>query len=138
MKVNLKRIDDAYHMEASNDDGNLVYTDGSPAIGGGNKAMRPMQMVLAAVGSCSSIDVIMILKKQKEPLEDIQITVEGERHEDRTPKTFKKIHIHYKLFGDLKEAKAKRAINLSMETYCSVSIMLKASVEITYSYEIIR
>ncbi len=138
MKVNLKRIDDAYYMEASNEDGNLTYTDGSPAIGGGNQAMRPMQMVLAAAGSCSSIDVIMILKKQKEPLDDIQITVEGERHMDRTPKTFKKIHIHYKLFGDLNEKKAKRAIELSMEKYCSVSIMLKATVEITYSYEIIR
>ena len=138
MKVNLKRIDDAFHMEASNEEGKVVYTDGSAKIGGGNQAMSPMQMVLSAIGGCSSIDIIMILKKQREPLDDIKITVEGERHLDRTPSTFKKIHIHYKLFGDIKEAKAKKAVELSMDTYCSVSIMLKASVDITYSFEVIK
>ncbi|WP_020537806.1 OsmC family protein [Lewinella cohaerens] len=136
MKVTLERLDDAYHMQASNEDGLTVHTDGSPEIGGHNLAMRPMQMVLAALGSCSSIDIIYLLNKQRQPLRDIKIELNGERV-DTTPKVFKAIHVHYKLFGDLDEKKAERACRLSMEKLCSVSMMLEKSVDITWSYEIL-
>jgi len=119
-------------MEVLNEDGHRALLDGT------DLAIRPMQMVLAALGSCSTIDVISILKKQREPLEDIKIEVEGERFEDKIPKTFKKINIHYKIFGKVNENKAKRAIELSMDKYCSVSEMLRTTVEITYTFEIIE
>lgn len=60
MKVTLKRLDDAFHMQATNESGNTLETDGNPEIGGGNKAFRPMQMMLAGIGGCSSIDVIYL------------------------------------------------------------------------------
>ncbi|MGB1243707.1 MAG: OsmC family protein, partial [Chitinophagales bacterium] len=75
MEVKLRRIDENYLMEAINESGNTVHTDGSPTIGGSNQAMRPMQLLLAGIGSCSSIDIISLLRKQRQELEDIQITV---------------------------------------------------------------
>jgi len=136
MEVNLKRIDENYLMEATNESGNTLQTDGSPAIGGGNQAFRPMQMLLAAIGGCSSIDIISLLRKQRQELEDIQIKVTGDRREGEVPSLFKSIHIHYVLIGDVNEKKAERAVNLSMEKYCSVSMIIKESAEITWSYEV--
>lgn len=131
MKIEINRLDDHLLMEATNEDGHRVLLDGT------TKAMRPMQMILTALGGCSTIDVVLILKKQREPIEDIKIVIEGERHEDKVPKTFKKINVHYIIYGNVKEAKAKRAIDLSMDKYCSVSKMLEPTVEITNSFEIV-
>jgi putative redox protein len=131
MKIEINRLNDHLLMESLNENGHKVLLDGE------DKAFRPMQLVLSALGSCSTIDVILILKKQREPLEDIRIVVDGERHEDRVPKTFKRINIHYILKGKLNETKVKRAIELSMDKYCSVSEMLRPTVEITYTFEII-
>lgn len=131
MKIEINRLDNHLLMEAVNEDKQRVLLDGT------TKAMRPMQMILSALGGCSTIDIVLILKKQREPIEDIKVVIEGERHEDRVPKTFKKINVHYIIYGNVKEAKVKRAIDLSMEKYCSVSKMLEASVEITTSFEVI-
>ena len=136
MKINLRRIDDAFHMEATNENGNITYTDGSPAIGGSNKAMRPMQLLLVGIGSCSSIDVIHLLKKQRQALDDIQVEVTAVREEDKTPALFEKIHVSFKLYGDLDEKKVERAVSLSAEKYCSVAMILKESAEVTWDYKI--
>ncbi|MEM6320266.1 MAG: OsmC family protein [Bacteroidota bacterium] len=136
MKIELTRADDAYHFISSNEDGLTVESDGSPAIGGGNKAMRPMQMVLSAMASCSSIDVVMILKKQRQRLDDIKVTVEGKRAKGQVPAVFTEIHIHFELTGNIKENRAEKAVRLSMEEYCSVSKMLEKTVNITYSHEL--
>lgn len=138
MKITLKRLDDAYHMEASNDDGCKIETDGALKIGGGNKGMRPMQLLLAAAGSCSSIDVISILKKMKQDIKDLQIEVNGEREADKVPSLFTDIHIHFKLTGDLDDERVSRAIELSMTKYCSVVKTLEKTAKITSSYEIIN
>lgn len=138
MKIKLERIDDAYHMLATNESGNTVETDGSPAIGGSNKAMRPMQMLVAALGGCSSIDVINLLEKMRQPLKDIKMEVNGERVEGEVPSLFTKINIHYQLFGDIDEQKAEKAIRLSVEKYCSVGLIIGKSADITWSYEIIK
>lgn len=138
MKVTLDRIDEAYHLKATNEDGHTIETDGSPSIGGGNKAFRPTQLLLAAIGSCSSIDVISILKKQKQQLDDIKVDVTAEREKDKIPSLFTDIHVHYKLFGKVEEEKAKRAIDLSVGKYCSVSKMLEKTANITTSFEIIQ
>jgi len=136
MHIHIKRIDDAFNMQSTNEDGNTVETDASPTVGGSNKAMRPMQMVLSALGSCSSIDVIHILNKQRQKLEDIQIEISGERQKDVVPALFEKIHLHFKLKGDLSEKKVKQAVDLSMEKYCSVAKMIEKTAKITYEYSI--
>lgn len=137
MTVNLHRLDDAFHLQATNEDGLTVETDGSEAIGGHNAGMRPMQLVLAAVGSCSSIDVIMLLQKQRQDLKDIRIAVTGTRR-DEEPRIFTAIHVTYTLVGNIDEKKAERACRLSMEKMCSVSLMLKAGgVEVTWEYLVI-
>ena len=137
MKVELNRLDDAFHLEATNENGKTVHTDGAPKIGGGDKAFRPMQLVLAAVGSCSSIDVISILKKQRQNFDDIKIEVTGERERDVVPSLFTDIHMHYKFYGAVSEEKVARAIDLSVGKYCSVSKMLEPKVNITTSFEIL-
>ena len=135
MKVTLQRLDDAFHLEAANEEGLTVHTDASPAIGGHNLAMRPMQLVLAALGSCSSIDIIHLLNKQRQPLRDFKIEIDSQRA-DAIPAVFTDIQIHYILFGDLDDKKVERACRLSMEKLCSVSMMLEKSVNITWTYEI--
>ena len=137
MKVTLKRLDDAFHMQAANEEGLTVESDGSPAIGAKNQAMRPMQMVLSALGSCSSIDVIHLLNKQRQPLEDIEIELTAQRV-DAVPAVFTDIQVHYKLYGPLDDKKVERACRLSMEKLCSVSKMLEKSVNITWTYEILN
>jgi putative redox protein len=138
MTINLHRLDDAFHLQATNADGLTVETDGGLAIGGQNAAMSPMQLVLSAVGSCSSIDIILLLKKQRQNLEDIRISVTGTRR-DEEPRIFTGIHVAYTLVGDVDDKKAERACRLSMEKMCSVSLMLKAGgVEITWEYEVLN
>lgn len=137
MEIKINRLNDAYHMQAVNEEGCTISLDGSPDIGGMNLGFRPMQLMLAGIGGCSGIDIINILKKQKQPLEDIQITVHGEREKDKIPSLFEKIHIRYTLRGKLDEHKVKRAIDLSLQQYCSVAKILEKTADISYSYKII-
>ena len=102
---------------------------------GNKESVSPMEAVLMSAAGCSAIDVELFLKKMRQDLHPIEVKVSGTRA-DAVPAVFTKIHMHYILIGDIKEAKAKQAIELSMEKYCSVSIMLTSSVEITHSFEI--
>lgn len=136
MQIKVERIDQDFQMEATNEDGNTVVLDGSPAIGGHNSGMRPMQLLLAGIGGCSAIDVISILRKQRQPLDDIKITVDGEREPNKVPSLFTNIHLHYDLFGNLDEQKVRRAVELSAEQYCSVGKMLEKTAEVTYDFTI--
>jgi putative redox protein len=137
IKIELNRLNDAFHFSASNENGNAVQMDSSPESGGGNLGMRPMQMLLAAMGGCSAIDVISILKKQRQDLKDLKITVTGEREPNATPSLYQSVHAHFRFFGDLDPDKVEKAINLSIEKYCSVSHTLaRAGAKITHSYEI--
>lgn len=136
MQITFKRLDDAYHLVALNEDGNTVNTDGAPDIGGSHKGMRPMQLVLTALGSCSGIDVIHLLKKMRQPLQGFEMTVTGEREKDKTPSLFTDIHIHYILHGPLDSQKVERAISLSVDKYCSVARILEKTAHITWDFEI--
>jgi putative redox protein len=138
MKIELNRLNDAYWLEATNEDGAKLNIDASPEIGGLNKGMRPMQMLLAAMGGCSSIDIISILKKQKQDLKDIKITVTGDREKDAVPSLFTEVHAHFKLYGNLDEDKVKKAVSLSVDKYCSVAKTLEKTAKISYSFEIIK
>ncbi len=135
--IEIKRLNDAFHFEAANENGNTVHIDASPDIGGTNQGMRPMQMLLAAMGGCGAIDVVNILKKQKQDLRDITITVTGEREQGAIPSLFTEVHAHYKLYGKIDKDKAEKAVSLAVEKYCSVAKTLEKTAQITYSFEII-
>jgi putative redox protein len=137
MKIELNRLNDGFHLEAVNEQGKTVHIDASPDIGGTNQGMRPMQMLLSAMGGCSTIDVINILKKQKQPLRDIKITVTGEREKDAVPSLFVEVHVHFKLYGDLDQEKVARAVSLSVDKYCSVGKTLAYKAKVTHSFEIL-
>lgn len=137
MKIEINRLNDGFHMEAVNDMGNTVQIDASPDIGGTNKGMRPMQLLLTALGTCGTIDIIAILRKQRQPLRDIKVTVTGEREPNVSPAPFIGAHIHVQLFGNIDKEKAEKAVSLSIEKYCSVAETIKKTTRITHSFEII-
>jgi putative redox protein len=138
MRINLKRLDSDFNFEASNEDGNTIILDASPNIGGHNKGMRPMQLLLAAIGGCAAIDIILILKKQKQNINFFDIEVDGEK--ENTSKEgislFKTIQVHFILNGNIDLNKAERAVKLSMEKYCSVTKILEPTAIITYKVSV--
>ncbi|MBK6372458.1 MAG: OsmC family protein [Saprospiraceae bacterium] len=136
MKINIKRLNDDYHMEAVNDNGNSLEMDGSPEIGGHNLGMRPMQLLLAAVGGCSAIDVIMILKKQRQIITSFEVEVDGENEKVEEHKIWKDINLHFKITGKVDEKKALNAVQLSMDKYCSVSMIMNPTANITYTVSV--
>ena len=135
MEITLNRLNDAVHFEATNQDGLSIQLDGSPEIGGINAGVRPMQAVLMSMAGCSAIDVVVLLKKMRQPLDDLQIKVKADQVDD-VPAVFSTIHIHYILTGDIDPDKAEKAVNLSIEKYCSVSKMLEKAATITHSWEL--
>jgi putative redox protein len=137
MKVTLERVNNSFQFDAIGSAGVPVSIDASPQIGGHNKGARPMELLLMGLGGCSGIDIIEILKKQKQKLELFKIVIEAERMPNKVPSLFQSVHIHFKLGGELNKKLVERAINLSLEKYCSVGAILSKTVEINYSYEIV-
>ena len=136
MKIELNRLNDAVHFEAKGSGEVKVHIDGSEAIGGQGLGVRPMELVLMAVGSCSALDLVSILKKQRQEITDFSIDVSGDRR-DEIPTIFTKIHILFRLKGTIDQAKAEKAAELAVKKYCSVHDMLvSGGVEITYTLEI--
>lgn len=135
VNLELTRIGGKYHFQTMDAQGHTVETDASEAIGGTNKGMRPMEMFLASMISCSCIDIVLILEKQRQKLEDLKVKVSGLREKVEQHSEYKKIHLEFHFYGQVKESKAKRAIDLSLEKYCSVSLYLKQTA--TFSYAII-
>lgn len=118
--------------------GHSVLMDGAPEIGGRNLGLRPMEMVLMGAGGCTALDVVTILKKSRQKISDCMVEIEADRAKE-DPKVFTRIHYHFILIGnDLKPQKVERAINLSAEKYCSVSIMLGKTAEITHDFAILE
>ncbi len=137
MKFKIIQKSGKYHFEGTSETEHHTYTDASPDIGGTNKAMRPMEMVLMALGSCSSIDIVYLMDKQRQQMDDIEIEIEAKRR-DIAPKVFTDVHLHFKLFGQIDHKKADRAVRISVEKQCSVAEMLKPNVNISHSFEIIE
>ena len=124
-------------FEAETGSGHSVVMDGPPDHGGQNLAARPMEMILVGMGGCSAFDVVYMLKKSRQPLENCEVELHAERA-DAVPAVFTKIHLHFIVAGpDLDHRRVERAIALSVEKYCSVIVMLRDSVDITYDYEIL-
>ena len=135
MKITIDHLKDL-HMEAQNEDGGAIRMDGTTEIGGLEGGFSPMQLLLAGVGGCSAIDIIGILKKQKQDLQDLKVEIDGDRQNKDTYSEFTSIHVNYIFTGDLDEKKVERAINLSLDKYCSVSKTLEKTSDITHSFEI--
>jgi putative redox protein len=137
MNITLKRINDAVHFEGASNTTNVrVHIDGSPDIGGEGLGARPMELVLMALGSCSALDLVNILKKQRQQIDDVKIEVAGQRRES-IPKIFTAIHISFFLWGAIDQAKAEKAAELAVKKYCSVHDMLAAAgIDITYDIQI--
>jgi putative redox protein len=137
MKITLQRTNQAVKFIGKNAAGNQVEVEGSPEIGGTGEAMRPMEMLLVSLASCSSMDVVSILKKKRQPLDDLRVEVEAERASDRVPAVFTKIHLRFFLKGAGLQAKSvEQAIQLAVEKYCSVGEMLRRSAAISWSFAI--
>ena len=116
--------------------GHSVVMDGAPELGGRNLGIRPMEMLLLGLGGCTSFDVVLILKKMKQEITGCEVEIEAERA-DSEPKVFTRIHVHFIVTGrGLSDKHVARAVNLSAEKYCSASIMLGKTAEISHDYEI--
>jgi len=109
--------------------------DASPTIGGTGRGFRPMETLLAGLGGCSAIDVVVILQKSRQPLDDIQVEIEGHRQQGVEPALFETIHVTYKLKGGFTDESAQRAVDWSMQKYCSVAKTLEKTAKITWSWE---
>ena len=135
MKARIKWVENVCFMGES-ETGHAVILDGAPENGGRNMGMRPMEMLLIGMGACTSFDVVTILKKARQLITDCVAEIDATRA-DEVPKVFTKIHVHFVITGNnLNETQVERAVKLSAEKYCSASIMLSKSVEITHSFEI--
>jgi putative redox protein len=127
IRIEMERKNGDFGFEAKDANGNEIETDSSPETGGLGAGFRPMQLLLAALGSCSAIDIVSILKKQRQTISGFKIAVEGEREKDVIPSLWKNIHVSFHLEGDLEQEKAKKAATLSIEKYCSVAETLRRS-----------
>jgi putative redox protein len=136
MKARVKWVEQRTFLGESGS-GHTVVMDGTPEAGGRDLGVRPMEMLLLGLGGCTAFDVIDILQRGREPVDDLAIEIEGERS-DEIPKIFKKINVRYIVTGTgLNPEKVDRAVKLSAEKYCSATIMLGAVAEITHDIKIV-
>jgi len=137
MKARVKWVEQVAFL-GETESNHAVLMDGAPAAGGRNLGPRPMEMLLLGAGGCSSIDVMMILKKSRQAVSDCYVEMSAERAET-DPKVFTKIHMHFVVKGkDIKPEAVEKAVKLSAEKYCSASIMLGATAEMTHDFEVIQ
>lgn len=123
-----------YGLDIADADGHVMRMDIPVSQGGNGSGFRPMQTLLSALCGCSAVDVISILKKQRQSLENLEIEVDGQREEGKEPSLWKRIDIVFKITGAVDPSKAFRAVDLSMEKYCSVAETLRvAGAEIGFS-----
>jgi len=132
-KIELSRVSGDFGFEASDENGHVVKMDSSPESGGLNYGVRPMQMLLMGLGGCSAIDVIHILKKQRQDVKDYKMVINGEREAGKEPSLWKDIDLEFHIYGQVDVDKANKAVELSMDKYCSVSATLsKAGAQIKW------
>lgn len=135
MTITVQRIDDAYKMEATNETGETILMDGSKSLGASESAFRPMQVLLTSLAGCTSIDVINMLNKMRQRLDDFKVIVTSERT-GGIPSPFTKINLHFVFKGNIKEQKIESALEKSHTKYCSVYFSLNPNIDITNTYEL--
>ncbi len=132
-KIELARVSGDFGFEATDEQGHTIKMDSSPESGGMNYGVRPMQTLLMGLAGCSAIDVIAILKKQRQEIKDYKMVVSGEREKGKEPSLWTEINVEFHLYGDIDEDKAKKAAELSVGKYCSVAATLTgAGADIKY------
>lgn len=137
MKARVEWKDEASFL-AESGSGHTVLMDGPSEAGGKNSGPRPMEMLLMGTGGCAAFDVVMILKKSRQEISDCVVEIEAERAAQE-PKVFTRIHFHFILTGKtLNSAHVERAIKLSAEKYCSASIMLAKTAQLTHDFDIVE
>ncbi len=137
MKARIKWVEQVSFL-GETESGHAVLMDGAPSAGGRNLGPRPMEMLLLGAGGCTSFDVISILKKSRQAVSDCYVELSAERAEE-DPKVFTSIHMHFVVKGkDIKPEVVERAIKLSAEKYCSASIMLGKTADITHDFEVVQ
>lgn len=135
MKATVRWID-GMMFEGSADSGHRIVMDGPPALGGRNRGSRPMELVLMGTGACSAADVVSILEKSRQDIDECVVELEAERAE-KVPRVFTRIHMHYIVTGrDLRPGAVERAVSLSADKYCSATRMLNETAEISHDFEI--
>ena len=127
MLIELKRVDEDYAFEAKDALGHAIRIDSNASSGGHDTGFRPMQLLLAGLGGCSGIDIVSILKKQKQRIDSFSIEIDGERDAGHEPSLWSSARIRYILTGEVDISKAQRAVDLSMTKYCSVAETLRKS-----------
>jgi len=133
--VRVKWID-GMRFVATDSVGHSIVMDASKQVGGEGSGFSPLQLLLAALGGCTGIDIINIMRKQRQQVDVLEIVVSGERVKE-PPRVYSDIHVEYRVKGkDIKEKAVKRAIQLSEDKYCSVGAMLRAKAKVTSSYTI--
>ncbi len=136
--IEMERVTGDFGFEVKDENGHILHTDSSLENGGSNYGFRPMQLVLSALGSCSAIDMVSILKKQKQGVEQFKIKVEGERAQG-VPSLWKSVKVLFTLQGNIEKLKAEKAAALSIEKYCSVAETLRRSgTKITWQVHVIN
>lgn len=136
MEVHLSRQNEAVLFEARNAEAASTRIDGAPEIGGVSGGLRPMELLLAALASCSAFEVVTILKKQRQPLQQLDISARGERVPEGDVRPFQAITLTFRIQGEVALAKAERAAQLAVEKYCSVRNSLDPSITVDYQVEI--
>ena len=137
MKARVKWVEGALMLGESGS-GHTVVMDGPGEHGGRNLGVRPMEMLLLGMGGCTEFDVIHILKKSRQDVRYCEVELEAERA-DTEPKVFTRIHVHFRVGGKgITEKVVERAVKLSAEKYCSASIMLAETAEITHDFELVE
>jgi putative redox protein len=133
----LERVDQAYAFEATDALGHQLRMDASPALGGSNAGIRPMQTLLMGLGGCGGVDIVSILKKQKQDLQKMKVVIKGQREEGKEPSLWKTIELAFHFTGQIDPDKAEKAIALSLNKYCSVAATLRAAgASITWTIHI--
>jgi putative redox protein len=130
MRVRLDQVGTAT-LEATAGSGGRLIVDGAPDIGGEGRGMRPMELLLSSIASCSAMDVLHILRKQQEPLEHLAVEIEGTR-KDAVPSPFTRIKLVFIVRGAVDERMLRRAVSLAVEKYCSARASLAVGIEITW------
>jgi putative redox protein len=130
LEVKIEKVGPAAFQARAGSGGEIV-ADGAPSIGGEGRGMRPMELLLSALATCAAMDVVHILRKQKEPLEGLTIEVEGQRA-DAVPAPFVAVHLTFVAQGDVAPNKLERAVRLGVEKYCSVGASLAPDVAVTW------
>ncbi len=139
VRIELSRVEGDFGFEAKDAYGHTARMDSSPETGGQNFGIRPMQMLLMGLGGCSGIDIVSILRKQRQTVDGFRMIIDGDREKGKDPTLWEKVHITFELKGPIDHDKAKKACELSIYKYCSVAATLhKAHCKITWEMRIIQ